>query len=85
MTSHSDSRAAPLPDLGGLLLGDAPFFSMEGDMRETCTWSQSEEGWWETECDNAYAINEGLPSENEMKFCCYCGKPLVEVLLGEEE
>lgn len=46
----------------------------------TCDWRQ--EDWdndcWQTTCGEAFSIIEGKPSENNMKFCCYCGKPLVE-------
>ncbi|MCR4297528.1 MAG: hypothetical protein NUV75_02060 [Gallionella sp.] len=50
---------------------------------DTCTWSEDEDGNWFTGCGNAYIISEGTPSENKMAFCCYCGKPLQEVLFKE--
>lgn len=46
-----------------------------------CVWSQGE--WdgdgWDTSCDETACIPEGLPSENKMRFCWYCGKPLLEI------
>jgi len=39
-------------------------------------------GFWETDCNEAFGLNEGTPSNNGMKFCCYCGKKLVEVING---
>lgn len=54
-----------------------------------CTWKQcSGEGGcydetWETDCDNMFTLNEGTPSDNRMKFCCFCGGELVEVLADD--
>ena len=44
-----------------------------------CHWEHNEEGYWETTCGNAFEVTEGTPLENNMRFCCYCGKRLVEV------
>ena len=53
---------------------------------EKCEWSQDDEdsGKWDTSCRNSFWIDNGIPSENHMKFCCYCGKPLVERPYQEE-
>ena len=48
-----------------------------------CHWSE-EEDMWETECKHAFVLNEGTPSENEMRFCSYCGGELIEVRMEEE-
>ena len=48
-------------------------------MTETCTWAEDWEGNWETSCGEAFIFYDGAPSENGMKFCCYCGKELAEV------
>lgn len=34
---------------------------------------------WHTACGNDFTINEGTPKDNEMKFCCYCGKPINQI------
>ena len=52
---------------------------------ETCSWSQDEDGNWTTGCGGMFIVTEGTPLENGMKFCCYCGKALGEVLWGELE
>ena len=46
---------------------------------ETCTWHGDGDGsdCWETDCHNAFRLEEGSPADNGMKFCCYCGRPLV--------
>ena len=43
---------------------------------ESCEWSQDNDGNWTTECGGMFVINEGTPKDNDMRFCCYCGKPL---------
>lgn len=50
-----------------------------------CTWSQNAEGNWETSCDEVYCIADGTPAENRMKFCTYCGLPVVEKVYEEED
>jgi hypothetical protein len=47
---------------------------------EFCEWTQEDydNTTWET-CSDPFCLNEGTPSENGMKFCCFCGKPLKEV------
>lgn len=54
-----------------------------------CNWHQDDDdGTWATDCGGVFVIIEGAPSDNEMKFCAYCGKPLVEhsfVELEDEE
>ena len=51
-------------------------------MNETCRWTE----WatmlgeptnnWDTECKHTFAITEGGPRENNMLFCCFCGKAI---------
>jgi hypothetical protein len=53
-----------------------------------CTWKvgagEWDEGIWETICGKAFQFEDGSPSENDMKFCCYCGKPLKEIKFEED-
>lgn len=53
---------------------------------KNCIWTMDNTGFyesetWETSCGNAFIINEGKPSDNDMKYCCYCGKKLQEKIL----
>lgn len=34
-----------------------------------------------TDCGESFDITEGTPTENHMRFCCYCGKPLASMSL----
>lgn len=51
----------------------------------TCTWTEEDDGYegtgnWAGECGVLFMLNDGAtPKENNMKFCCGCGKPLTEV------
>jgi len=46
---------------------------------EVCCWQQWTDdcGIYDTDCGGSFTIEEGTPKENMMKYCCYCGKPLV--------
>lgn len=49
---------------------------------EGCIWTQEEcDGQvWETGCYHVFEVStDGLPSEHQMQFCCYCGGALKEV------
>lgn len=44
-----------------------------------CKWTyDSNNGLYETSCDKSFIIIDGYPFENDMKYCCYCGKPIME-------
>lgn len=45
-------------------------------MSVTCIWQQDVEGDWDTSCGHRFSFIEGMPNENDINFCCYCGKPL---------
>lgn len=47
-----------------------------------CAWNENEDGVWETSCGDLFEFIESGPKDNKMKFCCYCGKKLVERKLG---
>lgn len=50
----------------------------------TCLWNEVGE-MWETECGHAFVLNDGTPSDNDMKFCCYCGEPLEQESAPSED
>lgn len=43
--------------------------------KPTCLWAQEQldSDCWGTGCGQAFAINDGTPRDNGMRFCCYCG------------
>jgi len=41
-----------------------------------CDWRENDDGNWETECGQMFAFETGTPTDNKMKFCYCCGKPL---------
>lgn len=57
------------------------------DYKEYCTWSNSEgseyddcDTQWETSCSGTFILNDGTPESNELKYCCYCGKPIEQLV-----
>lgn len=50
----------------------------EDDKLPACTWTEDENGCWWTGCGQAHELSNDGPSENSMRFCCYCGRPLAE-------
>lgn len=53
-------------------------FEQSKNVRNDCTWSENEEGSYDTSCGNCFVITDGSPLDNKMHFCCYCGKSLRE-------
>lgn len=51
---------------------------------EYCRWVETEDGQWETLCGNVFELSEGSPTDNDMAFCCYCGRTLKEVRFVEK-
>ena len=52
-----------------------------------CTWSNSEgsneddyDTQWETSCGGSFILNDGTPESNEINYCCYCGKPINQLV-----
>lgn len=50
-----------------------------------CVWTEAYEGNgpWEVGCGHDFEL-DGTPSENGMKFCCFCGAELQEERWTEE-
>lgn len=43
-----------------------------------CTWTEDEDGYWNTECGNLIVLNTGTPRDNGFVYCPYCGQRLIE-------
>jgi len=65
-------------DLSYLASPAALFAAQARETPLTCTWTQNEDGVYETNCGNLFAFNDGTPSENGFEFCPYCGRELRE-------
>ena len=67
----TDFRAGGTED--GELIGGAS----NQDGSASCRWTEYEDcEAWDTGCGHAFYIENGTPQENDMKFCCYCGKTI---------
>jgi len=40
---------------------------------KTCLWTEDPDGYWATQCGNAFCLEDGTPEDNRMEFCPYCG------------
>ncbi len=46
---------------------------------KVCEWKGDDEfNTYNTSCENSFQLMEGSPKDNEMEFCCYCGRALKE-------
>jgi hypothetical protein len=54
---------------------------------DKCEWAQEDESSdaWDTGCGRTFLINDGTPSENDMCYCCFCGKTLIGVPFEQED
>lgn len=53
--------------------------------KPTCVWAEDgEDGPWGSSCGHYWQFTDGTPTENDMKFCPFCGKPLEQVARDEE-
>ena len=41
---------------------------------DRCQWVEDEA--WVTSCGHLFEIINGAPADNQMMFCCYCGRPI---------
>ena len=53
-----------------------PHCSTCGTPKSVCTWTEDDYGVWRTDCGNAWGFTLGGPSENDTRYCCFCGGPL---------
>lgn len=53
---------------------------------ERCTWTEvdCDSDIYATSCGHYFAITELTPYENKMRFCCYCGKSLEQMLFVDD-
>jgi hypothetical protein len=58
---------------------------MSETKRPVCAWTEDADGDWETTCGQMFILLEGKPTDNDMKFCCYCGGELAQVDYTDNE
>jgi len=44
---------------------------------DTCAWREDGSDW-HTGCGDCFTLFDGTPAENDMTYCCYCGKKIEE-------
>ncbi len=43
-----------------------------------CTWVETDTVW-KTSCGNYFSVTMRTPTRRGMKYCCFCGGPLIEM------
>lgn len=65
------------------------YAELEKSMSRICKWTLDSVEWesnkWDSDCGESFTFEVGGPEENKMKFCCYCGKRLKEVIQHDNE
>lgn len=61
-----------------------PVPQAEPKREPSCLWSRADDDTdvWETKCGHAFTIIDGTPTDNQMAFCCYCGRRVDEEIGG---
>jgi rRNA maturation endonuclease Nob1 len=44
-----------------------------------CEWRETEDGQWDTECEECFEFNNNGPKENNFIYCPYCGFQVTSV------
>jgi hypothetical protein len=90
MTDDTEKELAgfrsPMTNLNATL--DASDPEIGPQIKEVCEWREDDPncGCWHPSCGgDLFVLDSGPPSENKMKFCCYCGKELTEVAYEDLE
>lgn len=46
--------------------------------KETCIWTYGDDrDLWNTECDHVFCLGEGLPLDDDIIYCPFCGKTII--------
>lgn len=48
---------------------------------KTCTWTCNLDAFWDTECGEAFWFSTDGPTDNQFRYCPYCGGELVQAAL----
>ena len=57
------------------------------NLDSSCTWTFKSlyDDRWETDCGHSFVLNSDTPYANDLKFCGFCGRKLVEAIYTDEE
>ena len=59
---------------------------MADSTRGMCVWREDCDGeMWSTDCGKGFTLIEDTPAENGMRYCCFCGRALVQLQEVEPE
>lgn len=81
-TGHGDSHTDLLGELGPQIDDLRARLAEAEKDAGCCKWTDDETGNYDTDCSNTFAIIDGTPAENQMQWCVYCGKRLIDAARG---
>lgn len=58
---------------------------LNGENPGSCTWTQKKDGHWLSDCGLGFSLTFESPKDNDMHFCCKCGKVLKEKLIEPKQ
>jgi hypothetical protein len=80
----SNKRQLPREPCGAILYD---VWQAIKDAQAPCYWKETVEPWgervWQAACGRVHVFITGTPTDNEMLFCPYCGRPLREIVARE--
>lgn len=54
-------------------------------MSDKCTWSDDRDGSWFSDCRQVFIFTEEGPIGNGFAFCPFCGKPIAEDQMEDDD
>lgn len=48
-----------------------------------CLWTPDADGYWKTACGQGHTFTTDGPTENNHRFCCYCGGAITMKEVGD--
>ena len=57
------------------------------NLDSSCTWTFKSlyDDRWETDCGHSFVLNSDTPYANDLRWCGFCGRKLVEAIYTDEE
>jgi len=72
---HIDKRDATIKNLEHV---EHEMHRLDKEVNRTCIWERQDDGYYDTECDNAWVFNDGTYKDNKAEYCMFCGGKIVE-------
>ncbi|NCC26605.1 MAG: hypothetical protein EOM22_00255 [Gammaproteobacteria bacterium] len=79
-TDRAKDFLTTTPDWCGEYTARLHIRNLIAEREAVCTWTPDLMRFvWVTDCGESFAIHEGSPEQNGLRYCCFCGRRLAEV------